>query len=40
MRRMEMKIDAYLLQAGGLPNPKKDKASIDDLAACIRDRKP
>jgi hypothetical protein len=32
--------DANLLQACGLPNPKKDKATIDDLTACIRDRKP
>jgi hypothetical protein len=34
------RVDAYLLQACGLPNPKKDKATIDDLRACIRDRKP
>lgn len=32
--------DANLLQACSLPNPKKDKATIDDLTACIRDRKP
>jgi hypothetical protein len=34
------RVDAYLLQACGLPNPRKDKAAIDDLRACIRDRKP
>jgi hypothetical protein len=34
------RVDAYLLQACGLPNPKKDKATIEDLTACIRDRKP
>jgi hypothetical protein len=34
------RVDAYLLQACGLPNPKKDKASIDDLKTCIRDRRP
>jgi hypothetical protein len=34
------RVDAYLLQACGMPNPKKDKAAIDDLTACIRDRKP
>jgi hypothetical protein len=33
------RVDAYLLQACGMPNPKKDQASIDDLKACIRDRK-
>jgi hypothetical protein len=34
------RVDAYLLQACGAPNPKKDQAAIDDLKACIRDRKP
>jgi hypothetical protein len=34
------RVDAYLLQACGMPNPKKDKAAIDNLSACIRDRKP
>jgi hypothetical protein len=34
------RVDAYLLQACGLPNPKKVQATIDDLRACIRDRKP
>ena len=34
------RVDAYLLQACGMPNPKKDKTSIDDLNACIRDRRP
>ena len=34
------RVDAYLLQACGMPNPKKDNVSIDDLRACIRDRKP
>jgi hypothetical protein len=34
------RVDAYLLQACGMPNPKKDQASLDDLKACIRDRKP
>lgn len=33
------RVDAYLLQACRMPNPKKDKASIDDLQTCIRDRK-
>jgi hypothetical protein len=33
------RVDAYLLQACSMPNPKKDQASIDDLKACIRDRK-
>ena len=33
------RVDAYLLQACGLPNPKKEQATIDDLGACIRDRK-
>jgi hypothetical protein len=33
------RVDAYLLQACGLPNPKKDNATVDDLKACIRDRK-
>jgi hypothetical protein len=34
------RVDAYFLQACGMPNPKKDQASIDDLKACIRGRKP
>jgi hypothetical protein len=34
------RVDAYLLQACGLPSPKKDKATIDDLISCIRNRKP
>jgi hypothetical protein len=33
------RVDAFLLQACGLPNPKKDTASVHDLKACIRDRK-
>jgi hypothetical protein len=32
------RVDAYLLQACGLPNPKKNKGIIEDLRACIRDR--
>ena len=34
------RVDAYLLQACGMPSPKKDAATTDDLKACIRDRKP
>ena len=34
------RVDAYLLQACGMPSPKKNEASIDDLRACIRDRTP
>jgi hypothetical protein len=34
------RVDAYLLQACSLPSPKKDKATIDDLISCIRNRKP
>jgi hypothetical protein len=34
------RVDAYLLQACGLPNPKKTAATIADLKACIHDRKP
>lgn len=33
------RVDAYLLQACGLPHPKKDNATVEDLKACIRDRK-
>ena len=33
------RVDAYLLQACRLPSPKKDEAAIEDLRACIRDRK-
>jgi hypothetical protein len=33
------RVDAYLLQACGLPNPKEDMASVDALRNCIRDRK-
>jgi hypothetical protein len=33
------RVDAYLLQACGMPSPKKDKATIDDLKSCIHDRK-
>lgn len=34
------RVDGYLLQACGLPSPKRETATIDDLKACIRDRKP
>jgi hypothetical protein len=34
------RVDAYLLQACGLPSPKRETATVDDLRACIRDRKP
>lgn len=34
------RVDGYLLQACGLPSPKRETATIDDLRACIRDRKP
>jgi hypothetical protein len=34
------RVDAYLLQACGMPSPNKNKAAIDDLISCIRDRKP
>lgn len=33
-------VDAFLLQACAMPSPKKNKATIDDLRACVRDRKP
>jgi hypothetical protein len=33
------RVDAYLLQACGLPSAKKDKVSVDQLKACIRERK-
>jgi hypothetical protein len=33
------RVDAYLIQACGLSNPKKDNATVDDLKVCIRDRK-
>jgi len=33
------RVDAYLLQACGMPNPKKLSSSVDDLRACIHDRK-
>ena len=36
---VEPRVDAYLLQACGLPSPKKDNATVDQLKACIRDRK-
>ena len=34
------RVDAFLLQACGSTNPRKDKATIDDIKACIRDRRP
>src|SRR5262245_20670724 len=34
----EPRVDAYLLQACGMPSPKKDQAAIDKLSACIRAR--
>ena len=34
------RVDAYLLQACRMPSPNKNKATIDDLKSCIRDRKP
>jgi hypothetical protein len=34
------RVDAYLLQACGLPSPKKNQATTDELKACIRERKP
>jgi len=34
------RVDAYLLQACNMPNPKKDQATAEDLQTCIRDRKP
>ena len=36
---VEPRVDAYLLQACGMPSPKKESATIDQLKACIRDRK-
>jgi hypothetical protein len=33
------RVDAYLLQACGMPSARKDQAAVDDLKACIRDRK-
>jgi hypothetical protein len=34
------RVDAYLLQACGMPSPNKNKATIEGLISCIRDRKP
>jgi hypothetical protein len=34
------RVDAYLLQACGMPSPQKNDAAIEDLRACLRDRKP
>jgi len=34
------RVDAYLLQTCRMPSPNKNKATIDDLKSCIRDRKP
>lgn len=34
------RVDAFLLQACGSTSPRKDKVTIDDLKACIRDRRP
>jgi hypothetical protein len=33
------RVDAYLLQACGMPSPKKDRAATDNLISCIRERK-
>jgi hypothetical protein len=33
------RVDAFLLQACGIPSPKPEQATIDALKACIRDRK-
>lgn len=33
------RVDGYLLQACGMPSPKKDIAAIESLKACIRERK-
>lgn len=35
----EPRVDAYLLQACRISNPKQDQATADDLKGCIRDRK-
>ena len=35
----ETRVDAYLLQACRISNPKQDQATADDLKARIRDRK-
>jgi hypothetical protein len=33
------RVDAFLLQACDMASPKQDKAAIDSLRACVRDRK-
>jgi hypothetical protein len=33
------RVDAYLLQACGMTNPKKEQASIENLKACVEGRK-
>ena len=33
------RVDAFLLQACGMHSPKKDRATANDLRACIRERK-
>jgi hypothetical protein len=33
------RVDAFLLQACGMPSPKKNQAAIDRLAACVRARR-
>ena len=35
----QTRVDAYLLQACRISNPKQDQETGDDLNACIRDRK-
>jgi hypothetical protein len=35
----ETRVDAYLLQACGISNPKQDQKTANDLKTCIRDRK-
>ncbi|MBO9600158.1 MAG: hypothetical protein J7559_20350 [Cohnella sp.] len=34
------RVDAFLLQACKMPSPKANDAAVDDLKACIRERKP
>jgi hypothetical protein len=38
LKNAQVRVDAYLLQACGMPSPSRDKASVDKLAACIQSR--
>jgi len=34
------RVDAYLMQACGMPSPKADQAAVNRLLKCIKERKP